>query len=322
MTLKDKILNRDTGLLFYSFSPPKITTEEDRVLAIAGRQREWLSGLDLDGLILYDIQDESSRTNEERTYPFIPTIAPEVYCKRYLTDIEIPKIIYKSIANHRCEQFTDWLNHNTELEYAVFVGASSQQQIRETSFSLSDAYALGQKLSRNLLLGGVAIPERHSKKGDEHHRIFNKKAQGCRFFISQCVYNLNDTKNLLSDYYYSAQENGRDMAPIIFTLAPCGSLKTLQFMQWLGIQVPQWLYNDLKHSKDILEASIRTTTHIASEILDYARTKNIPVGFNIESISMKKEEIEASGTLLSHVADMLRPERGKTEFLSLSASQG
>lgn len=322
MTLKDKILNKDTGLVFYSFSPPKITTEEERILAIAERQKQWLSGLDLDGLILYDIQDESSRTNEERTYPFIPTIAPEIYSKRYLADINIPKIIYKSIANHRREQFADWLSHNKELEYAVFVGASSQQQVRETSFSLLDAYELGQQISGNLLLGGVTIPERHGKKGDEHLRIFSKKAQGCRFFISQCVYNLNDTKNLLSDYYYSTQENGQDMAPIIFTLAPCGSLKTLQFMQWLGIQVPRWLYNDLKNSKDILEASIRTTAHIASEILDYARTKSIPVGFNIESISMKKEEIEASGVLLNRVADMLKPERGSTESLPLLASQG
>ncbi len=320
MTLRDKFLNKHTGLVFYSFSPPKITTEEERVLTIADRQREWLTGLDLDGLILYDIQDESSRTNEERTYPFIPTIAPEVYCKRYLNDIGIPKIIYKSIANHRREQFADWLHRNSELEYAVFVGASSQQQIRETNFSLSDAYELGQQLSNKLLLGGVTIPERHSKKGDEHHRIFNKKELGCRFFISQCVYNLNDTKNLLSDYYYSAQENGQDMAPIIFTLAPCGSLKTLQFMQWLGIQVPQWLYNDLKNSKDILDASIRTTTNIAAEILDYARTKKIPVGFNVESISMKKEEIEASGTLLSQVVGMLRPERGRTESLALSTN--
>ena len=136
------------------------------------------------------------------------------------------------------------------------------------------------------------------------------------------MYNLNDTKNLLSDYYYSTLENGQDMTPIIFTLAPCGSLKTLQFMQWLGIQVPQWLYNDLKHSKDILEDSIRTTAHIASEILDYARTKNIPVGFNIESISMKKEEIEASGILLNQVVDMLKPERDQFQSLPLSANQG
>lgn len=304
--LKTKFVEGQSGIVLYSLTPPKITTEEERVTAIAYNQVERLKNLDIDGLILYDIQDESLRTEKERTFSFIPTIAPEQYSKQFLADLAVPKIIYKSIANQTRETFANWLQRNEDLQYSVFVGASSHQQVAATQFSLQDAYELKRQSGRNFILGGVTIPERHNKKGDEHLRIFNKMSQGCNFFVSQCVYNLHDTKNLLSDYYYNSLESGRQIAPVIFTLAPCGSLKTLQFMEWLGIEVPKWLYNDLKNSKDILKASLDTTTNIAAEILNYAQAKNMPVGFNIESVSIKKEEINAAQELLHNILDLTK----------------
>lgn len=314
MTFKDKILNRESGLIFYSFAPPKISTEETKVNVIAHRQIEQLSTLDIDALILYDIQDESLRTNKERTFPYIPTIAPDDYSKKYLAALEVPKIIYKSIANHTKEMFHNWLSRNSDLESVVFVGASSQQQVKNTKFSLSDAYDLRGQNFNHLLLGGVTIPERHRKKGDEHIRLLNKEVEGCRFFISQCVYNVTEAKNLLSDYYYYSLENQNKMAPVIFTLSPCGSIKTLKFMQWLGIEVPNWLYNDLKHSKDILEASISTSIKIARELLRFSEEKGIPIGFNIESVSIRKEEIDASIKILNDISDMIIPMRRSMEI--------
>jgi 5,10-methylenetetrahydrofolate reductase len=304
MTLKDKISNRQSGLIFYSFAPPKISTEEEKVVVIAQKQMERISRFDLDAVILYDIQDESPRTKEERTFTYIPTISPDQYSREHLSELRIPKIIYKSIANHTREMFSDWLLKNKDLEYAVFVGASSQEQVLETNFSLADAYELHRNEFNHLKLGGVTIPERHRRRGNEHLRLFQKQEKGCSFFVSQCVYNVSEAKNLLSDYYYDSMDKNYSTAPLVFTLSPCGSLKTLEFMQWLGIEVPKWLYNDLKHSKDILEASLATSLNIASELLEYSTKKGIPIGFNIESVSNKKEEIEAAIAMLNEVFKM------------------
>ncbi|TWW01414.1 methylenetetrahydrofolate reductase [Chitinophaga pinensis] len=305
-TLADKIKSGHSRLVFYSLTPPKITTNQDRIAEIAQAQAERISALDIDALILYDIQDEATRTDQERTFAFIPTVLPEQYSRDYFHQLKVPRIIYKSIANLNAEQFTHWLTNNNDIQHSVFVGASSQQQIEQTNFSLSDAYALRQQYSPNLLIGGVTIPERHAKKGDEHIRLSGKIGQGCSFFVSQCVYNVNDTKDVLADYYYHSRETNQTPAPILFTLAPCGSLKTLQFMEWLGIKVPRWLYNDLKHSKDILQASIDTCLNVASELLEYADKKNMSIGFNIESISIKKDEISASIDLLDQVLKLSR----------------
>ena len=304
--LKKKILKGDGDLLFYSFAPPKTETEEDRLQVISKKQLDRVNELDIDALILYDIQDESHRTSEERTYKYKPTIRPEDYAKVYLKDLKTPKVIYKSIADHTREMFGDWLHANKDLEHMVLVGASSKAQVEQTRFSLLDAYDVTQKFNSDILLGGVAIPERHAKSRKEHERIVEKTRCGCNFFVSQCVYNINDTKNMLSDYYYHSLDNGGPMRPMIFTISPCGSEMTLDFMKWLGIEVPIWLYNDLKHAKNILDTSVNMSVNIATEILEFARTKQIPVGFNIESISIKKDEIDAATEILLKISELMR----------------
>ena len=67
LMLRDKILNKETGLIFYSLTPPKINTDFEKVKEIAKKHVERLKDLSIDGLLLYDIQDESSRTEKERT---------------------------------------------------------------------------------------------------------------------------------------------------------------------------------------------------------------------------------------------------------------
>jgi hypothetical protein len=96
---------------------------------------------------------------------------------------------------------------------------------------------------------------------------------------------------------------------MIFTLTTCGSKKTLDFMDWLGIHLPIWLRNELYHSRDILNKSLGLSFIIAKEITDFCIAKNIPFGMNIESVSIRKEEIEASENLLRRV-DRLFQKKG------------
>jgi hypothetical protein len=94
--------------------------------------------------------------------------------------------------------------------------------------------------------------------------------------------------------------------PVLVTLSPCGSLKTLEFMRWLGVSVPRWLENDLKHSADILETSVRVAVNLFEELWLYARDKGCPLGANIESVSLGKAEIEASVEMTKQVQRILR----------------
>ena len=302
--LKDRIVNKESGILLYGLTPPKINTEDEKIRIIASKQIERLNGVEIDGLVLYDIQDESSRTDFPRPFPFMPTFAPEYYSDKFLNELKIPKIIYKSVGKYSEIDLKSWIKQNSNnIEYSVFVGTPSKNQV--SFLSLNDAYKIKQDSNSQIILGGVAIPERHNKKKDEHIRLFGKIDKGCSFFISQCVYSVNNTKDFLSDYYYTSIENNRDLVPVIFTLTPCGSIKTMQFMEWLGIDIPKWLNNDLRHSKDILAKSIDICNAIAIELIDYCATKKIPFGFNVESVAIRKEEIEASIELLKDIKRLM-----------------
>jgi hypothetical protein len=77
-------------------------------------------------------------------------------------------------------------------------------------------------------------------------------------------------------------------------------------MRWLGVSVPRWLENDLKHSADILETSVRVSVNLFEELWLYARDKGFPLGANIESVSLGKAEIEASVEMTKQVQRILR----------------
>ncbi|MDB5012924.1 MAG: hypothetical protein JWQ25_1126, partial [Daejeonella sp.] len=228
--LIEKITRGETGIVTYGFSPPKKNNTEEKIREIAQGFVNRVAELEIDAVVLYDIQDEIDRISDDRPFPFLPTLDPHYYSNSFLNEITAPKIIYRCIGKYTREQF---VNHLKDVESKpgyhpeVFVGASSCDQ--NISLSLSEAYQIIAERKSNLVLGGVTIPERHQKKHDEHIRIINKTSNGCQFFVSQGVYNVQAAKNMLSDYYYHCLENEIKPAPILFTLAPCGSAKTITF---------------------------------------------------------------------------------------------
>ena len=300
--LVDKIKNRESGIVLYGIVPPKKGTDVEKIEEISFRQVERLKDLNIDGLVIYDIQDEKSRTDEERPFPFMETLDSFLYSRQYLSSLSVPKVIYRSVGKYNRDELSKFLEESSSNnDLTVFVGASSKLQ--EVTMSVRDAYQLRRDISSDIVLGGVTIPERHSLKNDEHIRVFDKISQGCSFFVSQGVYDVNASKSFLSDYYYYGMENNIPLVPIIFTLTPCGSPKTLQFMKWLGISIPKWLENELIHSDDILEQSVKYSEQSWLELKEFADEKGIPIGCNVESVAVRKVEVEASIELLRRVSN-------------------
>ncbi|RXK14624.1 5,10-methylenetetrahydrofolate reductase [Halarcobacter mediterraneus] len=303
--LTDKIRNKEGGILLYGITPPKIKHTKEEIKEIANKHIDRISKLNVDGLVLYDIQDESDRTDEKRPFPFIKTLNPCEYSRNYLQELKTPRIVYRAVGNYTAKQFTAWLEQTRETQvHSVFVGAASHEQ--QTNITLKEAYSLKREVNDNLCLGGIAIPERHSKKHDEHLRVASKINESCEFFITQCVYDLEASKIFLTDYAKYVKENSIDAVPIIFTLTPCGSSKTLDFMKWLGINIPNYLEEELKESKDILAESVKLSKEIFEELFIFGKKRDIPVGCNIESVAIRKAEIDASVELLEEVKKIIK----------------
>ncbi len=295
----NKLTSRKSGICLYGFAPPKQATPSDELEAIVAQQSVRLEALPVDGLIVYDIQDETDRVSTPRPFPFLPTLNPEVYAHEHLGRLAVPKIVYRCVNRDTPDGFVRWLesaNRAAAPRIAVFVGAPSNRS--PAGLPLTEAYALARQHAPNLLLGGIAIAERHARRLDEHERILAKTERGCRFFVTQAVYDVTSTKSLLSDYAIAIRDKGGVPLPIILTFSPCGSLKTLSFMKWLGVAFPRWLENELRFATDPLTKSLELCERIFAEVWDYARDKGIPLGVNVESVSIRKAEIEASVELL------------------------
>ena len=303
--LKQKILNKENGILLYGLTPPRHTHSKEQMNTIAQKHIQRINTIDIDALVLYDIQDESDRTAEKRTFPFVGTLDPYVYKNQYLSELNIPTIVYRAVGKYNKNDFSSWLKDTkNQNNYSVFVGAASKEQ--DIKLSVKEAYALKEEINKDLVLGAITIPERHTIKKDEHIRVFNKIDQGCKYFITQCVYNLEAAKIFLSDYARYAKEHNKEMVPIIITLTPCGSSKTLEFMEWLGINIPNYLKEDLLDSKDILQESLDICLNIFTELNKFALKRGIPLGCNVESVAIRKEEIDASIVLLKEVDVIMR----------------
>jgi hypothetical protein len=301
----DKIKSRESGVLIYGITPPKTTTTPERVAEIAQKTIERLHKLDIDALVVYDVQDESARTTEERPFPFLNSLDPLDFASGYLGDLQIPKIIYRPAGKFTSEELSAWLEQLHQQQfYPVFVGVPAPDFKVKTS--LPEAYKIWSKHQDTSVIGAITIPERHAVLKDEDVRIMDKMSCGVSYFISQCVFNVDYAKQVIQDLTNSCTSKKVEFPTVIFTLTACGSLKTLHFMEWLGIHVPKELKEELKQSGDILEKSIKVCLDIAAELTTFCMERSIPFGFNIESVAIRKEEIEASIHMANQIGQMLK----------------
>ncbi|MDO7866755.1 methylenetetrahydrofolate reductase [Nocardioides jiangxiensis] len=305
MDLAARIRDRQGSFVLFALTPPRQSTAPERVAEIAEATKARLRPLGLDGLVLYDIDDESSRNPTERPFPFTPTLDPAAYLAEDLTDWETPVVVYRAVGKYERPTLEGWAGaQDPGRTLSVLVGAASSDS--KPALTLAEAQQLAGAANPDLLLGGVAIPERHTRRGNEHERLLAKQAAGCRFFVTQVVYDVNAAKNLVSDYAYACREAGIAPVPIVFTFSVCGSMKTLEFLRWLGVDVPRWIENDLRHAEDTLQASFEQALATATELVAYCERLGVPFGLNIESVSIRKVEIDASVELARRLIGTLR----------------
>ena len=93
---------------------------------------------------------------------------------------------------------------------------------------------------------------------------------------------------------------------MVFTFSVCGSLKTLEFLRWLGVDVPRWIENELRHADDTLDASYDQALATALELIAFCRRVGVPFGLSVESVSIREVEIAASVRLAARLRAELR----------------
>lgn len=293
--LRVRYNDNSRGVYFIGTTPPKSDTPLEEVEGIADKLLDRVSDIDFDGLIIYDIQDEDSRTNKPRPFPFKTTHDPRLYSSLLNKKSNRPVITYKSVVQSNADAFNQWADEAWQeygVKDVVLVGSPSKNN--QISLPLENAYQTLVANQHNFFIGGVTIAERHAKKGNEHERLIEKYQQGCNFFISQAIYNPQATIDMLTRYAIECQQQDIKPQRIILTFSPCGSKKTLEFIDWLGVSVPEATSLRILNAEKPLYESIRVCCNSLQQILDALEPYDLPLGLNIESLTNRKEEIDGS----------------------------
>jgi hypothetical protein len=307
MDLKSRLLEPAEKVLLYGTTPPRHGTPAHEMATAADKLAARLRALPLDGIVVYDIQDETGRTSLRRPFPFIGTVDPRVYARLLGTCTGKRVITYKSLGTMSEAEWRAWLAESRRdfgTEFVSIVG-------RPTSgvrypLPLARAMRIASGPATGITVGGVVIAERHTAERSEAARLLAKSIEGCGYFISQTVYHAPPTQQLLRDYLRDCRGAGRAPCRIVLTFAPCGRDKTLAFLRWLGVHVPADTERDIFTAASPLARSIEICCDNLRRILDEPYSSAIPLGVNVESVSINRDEIDASIELFHALTDVAR----------------
>src|SRR5262245_46242731 len=119
MDLRAKLLDPAQQVLLYGTTPPREGTPPEQVASAADKLAARLSGLPLDAVVVYDIQDETGRTAATRPFPYIGTLDPRQYARFF----KLPTIVYKALGTMDEAQWRAWLaDSERDVQFLSIVG--------------------------------------------------------------------------------------------------------------------------------------------------------------------------------------------------------
>mmetsp|Transcript_21893 Transcript_21893/g.43150 ORF Transcript_21893/g.43150 Transcript_21893/m.43150 type:complete len:392 (+) Transcript_21893:16-1191(+) len=297
--------------------PPREGTTSEQAIESARKFSDRGRFLATDGYIVYDIQDEAGRTSKPRPFPYKATIDPAEYGRQLFEHSGKQCVIYKAVGEPSIAAFDEWLDtcQNTHGHNALNLVGAATSKVALSGPTMADA--ADRVVTRpNCEFGCVTIAERHVSKGNEHLNIQRKVELGAEWFISQAVYDSDATISLLNDYGALCRSKGLVPKKVVLTFAPCGRRKTMEFIKWLGVSVPQDVEeailvgapNPPEGVKPVLAevkaasaVSVKACVGLLGESLDrilsFTASSGVPLGINVESVSGYAEECEASYAL-------------------------
>ncbi|SRR3954469_4300330 len=305
MDLRQRLLDAGAPVFLYGTTPPRAGATREQELRAAERLGERLRGLPAHGVVVYDIQDESGRTDVPRPFPFIGTMDPREYSALLRERTGLAPITYKALGHIDEAAWQAWLVQSAQADLRLVSIVGRPTSGVKYPLALSRAVRIAAEHPARFTVGGVAIAERHDDARSEAARLLAKSVQGCGYFISQTVYSSAPTQRLLRDYLRDCRGAGVEPRRIVLTFAPAGREQTLAFLRWLGVNVAPETARQILDAARPLAQSIAICRDNLRRILDEPAAAQIPLGVNVESVSINRDEIDASVELFHTLRETL-----------------
>jgi 5,10-methylenetetrahydrofolate reductase len=279
MELKAKIENPAQPVILYELIPPKLGAADELQQNLA-LIRELVGSVD--AINIPEIREETRQGVRRSNLP--ERIEPRVFAKAIQDGPGVDTIINRVTVHEPAVEQLHWLAESYR-DYAIrnliLVGGESHLA-SYAGPSVPETAALAHSASLDLFLGGISIPSR----SQEAARIRKKYDQGLRFFTTQVLFDSNDVVDLIQGL------NGLDVR-IFLSFAPISNARDVEFLRWLGVDVPKnvsWALAQVADSDKAVEKSIGLASKILTDIFDNMPPHPPGLGINIEQITRRNHK--------------------------------
>ena len=285
MRFRDKIRKAKRPVVAYEILPPR---EKDGTLnSYAEKISSLLSQTHIDAINIPEVHDEDERGI--RPVKNLERAKAREFGKLLQDNVGIEVIVNRVTVHQDLDYQKKWIKetfYDYDIENLILVGGEKNDtkyigpSVNETSEYITRDLNTGKF---DIFCGGITIPSRKM----ESERLLRKGSNGIEFFTSQVLYDSTKTKKMLKYYHEICKKNNVLPRRILLSFAPVSSEDNINFLKWLGVEIPQRTEKRLKQDNGKMS---NESLKIASEILNDILANNeklgitVPIGLNVEHI--------------------------------------
>ena len=285
MRFRDKVRKPKRPVVAYEILPPR---EKDGTLnSYAEKISSLLSQTHIDAINIPEVHEENARGL--RPVKNLERAEAREFGRLLQDNVGIEAIVNRVTVHNDLGYQKDWIKetfYDYDIENLILVGGESSDikypgpSVNETSEYITRDLNAGRF---DFFCGGITIPSRKI----ESVRLLKKGSNGIEFFTSQVLYDGKKIKKMLKYYDDVCKENNVLPRRILLSFAPVSSKKNIDFLKWLGVEIPSQTEKRLTNKKTSMSDE---SLEIASEILKGILNNNeklgitVPIGLNVEHI--------------------------------------
>ena len=285
MRFRDKVRKPKRPVVAYEILPPR---EKDGTLnSYAERISSLLSQTHIDAINIPEVHEENARGL--RPVKNLERAEAREFGRLLQDNVGIEAIVNRVTVHNDLDYQKSWIKetfYDYDIENLILVGGESSDikypgpSVNETSEYITRDLNAGRF---DFFCGGITIPSRKI----ESVRLLKKGSNGIEFFTSQVLYDGKKIKKMLKYYDDVCKENNVLPRRILLSFAPVSSKKNIDFLKWLGVEIPSQTEKRLTNKKTSMSDE---SLEIASEILRGILNNNeklgitVPIGLNVEHI--------------------------------------
>ena len=285
MRFRDKVRKAKRPVVAYEILPPR---EKDGTLnSYAEKISSLLSQTHIDAINIPEVHDEDERG--VRPVKNLERAEAREFGKLLQDNVGIEVMVNRVTVHRDLEYQKNWIKetfYDYDIENFILVGGEKSStkyvgpSVNQTSEYITRDLNTGKF---DIFCGGITIPSRKM----ESERLLRKGSNGIEFFTSQVLYDSAKIKKMLKYYHELCGKNRVLPRRILLSFAPVSSQENINFLKWLGVEIPSETEKRLKQNEQNMpDESLEIASEILKDILDNNQKLGIkvPIGLNVEHI--------------------------------------